>query len=70
MVMKITLDKEANAAYIYLKDISPGEVKKTISLNNSINIDLDSEGRTLGIEILDASKNLSSSTVKSATQIN
>lgn len=70
MVMKITLDKEADAAYIYLRDISPEEVKKTISLNESINIDLDSEGRTLGIEILNASKNLSSSTVKSATLIN
>ncbi len=68
--MKITLDKEADAAYVYLKDIAPGEVKKTISLNDSINIDLDSEGKTLGIEILNATKNLPTSAVKSAVIIN
>lgn len=64
--MKITYDKIANAAYIYFKDISPGEVAQTISLNDNLNIDLDSEGKTLGIEILNASKNLPSTTLKSA----
>jgi uncharacterized protein YuzE len=69
MEMKITYDQEANAAYVYFKDIAPGEVKNTISLNESVNIDLDEEGITLGIEILDASKNLPSSTLKSAVAI-
>ena len=64
--MKITLDKTADAAYIYFREISKGEVKKTISLNDSINIDLDINGKALGIEILDASKNLPSSTLNSA----
>tara|TARA_Y100000034_G_scaffold121622_2_gene166072 strand:+ start:682 stop:888 length:207 start_codon:yes stop_codon:yes gene_type:complete len=68
--MKITLDKEADAAYIYFKEISNGEVEKTISLNESINIDLDSEGKTLGIEILNASKNLPQSAMESASIIN
>jgi len=68
--MEITIDKEANAAYIYFKKISPGEVVKTISLNDSINIDLDAEGRTLGIEILDASKNLPSVALASAKVLN
>ena len=68
--MRITLDKEANAAYIYFKDIRPGEVTKTISLNESINLDLDSEDRTLGIEILNASKNLPLASLKSAEVIN
>lgn len=67
--MKITFDKEADAVYIYLKDISQGEVDKTISLNESINIDLDKEGKALGIEVLDASKNLPQSTLKSAVMI-
>ena len=58
MAVKITLDKEADAAYIYLKEISQGEVKKTISLNDSLNIDLDSNNQILGIEILNASQNL------------
>lgn len=56
--MRITIDKEADAAYIYFKEIGKGEVASTISLNDNINVDLDSEGRTLGIEILDASRNL------------
>jgi len=69
MEMKITFDKEADAAYIYFKDISEGEVKTTISLNDSVNIDLDTEGKTLGIEILNASKNLPQSALKSAVLI-
>lgn len=66
MAIKITLDKEANAAYIYLKEISPGETAKTISLNDSINIDLDQNGQILGIEVINASKNLPINVVKSA----
>lgn len=66
MEMKITYDKEADAAYIYFKDISQGEVDRTISINESVNIDLDKEGRTIGIEVLDASKNLPSNALKSA----
>ena len=69
MEMKITLDKEADAAYIYFKEITEGEVANTISLNGSVNIDLDKEGRTIGIEILNASKNLPLNTLKSATII-
>ncbi len=56
--MRTEIDAEADAGYIYFKEISAGEVKKTISLNDSINVDLDSEGRLLGIEILEVSKNL------------
>ena len=59
------MDKEADAAYIYFKEISPGEVVQTISLNDSINIDLDKDGKTIGIEILDASKNLPLAFLKS-----
>ncbi len=44
--------------FTLVRDIADGEVKKTISLNDSINVDLDSEGKILGIEILEVSKNL------------
>jgi uncharacterized protein YuzE len=54
--MKITYDKEADAAYIYLKKISPGEVKETIELKENIVLDFDSEKKLIGIEILSASK--------------
>jgi len=67
--MKITFDKEADAAYIYFKDILPGEVKKTISLYETINVDLDKDEKTLGMEILNASRNLPTSTLKSAILI-
>jgi len=66
MVLKITLDKEADVVYIYLKEIAPGEVSKTISLNDSINIDLDSEGQMLGIEVINASQNLPVNIINSA----
>ncbi len=64
--MRIEYDKSADAAYIYFKEINKGEVVQTISLNDSVNVDLDSEGKTLGIEILEASKNLPASAIKSA----
>lgn len=69
MEMKITYDKEADAVYIYFKEISDEEVTTTISLNDSVNIDLDKEGKTLGIEILNATKNLPQSALKSAVLI-
>ena len=63
--MRTEFDKEADAAYIYFKEIENGEVAETISLNESINIDMDKNGKVLGIEILDASKHLPSSSFKS-----
>ena len=54
--MKMTYDKEADAAYIYLKDkIGKGEVKNTISMNENIILDFDSNKKLIGIEILSAS---------------
>ncbi|MSS75129.1 DUF2283 domain-containing protein [Candidatus Pacearchaeota archaeon] len=49
--MKITFDKEADAAYIYVTEKSQ-RVAKTVSLSNTFNIDLDADGRAIGIEIL------------------
>ena len=54
--MKVNYDKEADAAYIYLKKISPGEVKHSIELNKNIILDFDSQKKLVGIEILSASK--------------
>ncbi len=54
--MRIEIDKQADAAFIYFKEISPGEVAKTISLDGNINVDLDANGQLLGMEILRASK--------------
>jgi uncharacterized protein YuzE len=55
--MRMTYDKEADAAYIHVKDsIAAGEVAKTIALDENINLDFDRNEKLLGIEILSASK--------------
>lgn len=57
--IKATYDKNANAAYIYLKEkIYPGEVKKTGLFDSykdeMINLDFDKNDNLIGIEIIDA----------------
>lgn len=55
--MKVTYDKNADAAYIYLKDkITKGEVKNTVSMNENIILDFNSDKKLIGIEILSASR--------------
>jgi len=55
--MEITIDKEADAAYIYLKDIAPGESAKTIRASKHVLLDYDINGMLLGIELLFVSEN-------------
>jgi uncharacterized protein YuzE len=70
--VKITFDPTADAAYIYLVDeIAPGGVAKTYpcdprEVGGMINLDFDSDGRLLGIEVLDASKKLSAELLRQA----
>jgi uncharacterized protein YuzE len=60
--MRVSYDAEIDAAYIYLVDAPlPGSAVTTLSLdpreiNGEVNIDLDLEGRIMGIEVLDASR--------------
>jgi uncharacterized protein YuzE len=61
--MRISYDKSVDSAYIYLKDIEPGEVDKTYpcdphEVNGMINLDFGKNGILLGIEITGASKKL------------
>lgn len=58
MTRKMSYDKEADAAYIYLAEVKAKSVKKTVPLSESIMVDLDKNGKILGIEILGASKML------------
>tara|TARA_Y100000310_G_C20437197_1_gene694307 strand:- start:209 stop:415 length:207 start_codon:yes stop_codon:yes gene_type:complete len=58
--MKVSYDKEVDAAYIYLKyPIEKGESKKTIELNDNIILDFDKNKKLIGMEVLNASKVLS-----------
>jgi len=56
-MMRFEYDKDVDAAYIYLKyPIGEGEAEKQIALNEDIVMDLDTQGKIIGIEILNASK--------------
>jgi uncharacterized protein YuzE len=50
--MKINYDKVADAIYFCIK---AGKVAKTIPVNQHLNIDVDNNGETIGIELLEAS---------------
>jgi uncharacterized protein YuzE len=71
-MVKITLDPTVDAVYIYLVDeIGAGGVAKTYAcdpreVDGEINLDFDSGGRLLGIEVLDASKKLSAELLRNA----
>ena len=58
--LRVTYDSEVDAAYIYfVPEIEPGGVAGTIPVDAGdhpwvINLDVDSDGRLLGIEVLEA----------------
>jgi uncharacterized protein YuzE len=54
--LKIEYDKEADALYIQLRE---AYVDDNLDLEEGITIDVDEKRHIIGIEILDASKNLS-----------
>ncbi|HET6222513.1 MAG TPA: DUF2283 domain-containing protein [Dongiaceae bacterium] len=56
-MLRVTYDREVNAAYIYLTgSIEPGGVKETISATPEIYLDFDSKGCLIGIELLAGDK--------------
>jgi len=68
--MKCTYDKEADAAYIYLKyPIKAGESAKQMLLNEDIILDFDKKGQILGVEVLNARKLLNKRIIEEAEQL-
>jgi len=58
---KITFDKKANAAYLYIVDIGSADVVRTQECDvdqmlGSINLDFDKDNRLVGIEIINANQ--------------
>lgn len=53
--MKITFDKEADAMYI---EVSDEEFAKNKKIDNETIIDLDKNGKIIGIELLNVSKRM------------
>lgn len=54
--MKMKYDSKVDAIYI---ELAKGTYKKSRKISDSILVDEDSKGKVLGIEILDATKNIS-----------
>lgn len=50
--MTINYDRVADAIYFRIKD---GEVSKTLSVSDYLNVDLNKAGETVGMELLNAS---------------
>jgi len=53
--MRIEYDREVDALYIRLREVKPKDTKDVLE---GVTIDLDSQGRIVGIEILDAAERL------------
>jgi uncharacterized protein YuzE len=70
--MRNTYDPKVDSAYIYLvEEIPLGGVARTYpcdprEVQGQINLDFDSNGRLLGIEVLDARKKLPEGLLESA----
>jgi len=54
--MKVTYDKKVDAVYLELVKLKPEGV---IEVADGINVDVTSDGKIVGIELLDASKKIS-----------
>lgn len=53
-LMRIEYDRGANAVYVYLREkIRYGEVARTAEIEEGVYLDVDREGRPLGLEFLD-----------------
>ncbi len=58
--MKIEYDKEVDALYIRLQE---KYVSRTQEVSEGLNVDLDEEGRLIGVEVLSAVKRYSLSDI-------
>ncbi|MBU2561471.1 MAG: DUF2283 domain-containing protein [Nanoarchaeota archaeon] len=56
MKLRTTYDERADAAYIYINEAA--KVVKTVEVGEDIIIDLDSNKKIVGIELLNAKKRL------------
>jgi uncharacterized protein YuzE len=54
--MKIEYDKEVDALYIRLQE---KYVVRTVQIEEGLNLDLDEEGKLIGLEVLDATQRYS-----------
>ncbi len=72
--MRMTYDRTADAAYVYLvPHVEPGGVARTYCCDPSeagqVSLDYNSEGQLVGIEILNARKLIPQEVLKGADEI-
>ena len=72
--MRVTYDAEVDAAYISLKPIAAGESKRQVPVRaegvpGDIVLDVDGDGRLIGIEILGAASSLPSELLAEAERL-
>jgi uncharacterized protein YuzE len=69
--MRITFDPSAGAAYIYIVDtVVAGEARQSVPVHDGdVVLDLDANGKLLGIEILGAERPLRPETLSAAEQL-
>jgi uncharacterized protein YuzE len=63
--MKIEYDPEADALYIQIREAARSS--DNIDIEEGVTVDVDEQGHIVGLEVLDASKRLSSSDLTSIT---
>jgi uncharacterized protein YuzE len=72
--VRVTFDRSANAAYIYLTPIAEGEPARQHVVDEPhargmIVLDFDKKGRLIGIEVLDATKALPDEVLRTAERL-
>ncbi|MDE2350921.1 MAG: DUF2283 domain-containing protein, partial [Alphaproteobacteria bacterium] len=53
--MKVNFDQDTDALYVRFSD---SEISETVEVRPGVMLDYDAKGRIVGLEILDATKNL------------
>ena len=72
--VRVTFDRAANAAYIYLCDVEARDEARQHSVDEphtrgQVVLDFDVDGRLIGIEVLDATQALPTDLLRSAERL-
>ena len=72
--MRVRFDVESDSAYVYFREIGRGEAADQISIEDPaargwITLDLDRDGRLIGIEVLNARAGLPAELLDRAEEI-
>ncbi|MFI5497298.1 DUF2283 domain-containing protein [Actinoplanes sp. NPDC051859] len=73
LVMRLTFDPEADAAYLYLEEIPPGAAVQNVVVERDgkgdIVLDFDADGYLLGVEVIGAEALVRAATLDKADRL-